>query len=89
MTRQGMGGEGGRGREGRGRKGRRRGGTFSPRTLESKSAPMEGLRKVLNRIIASSNFLNFKGTEQKIIDVYSNVYYDIRRRSVTVAALNI
>jgi hypothetical protein len=34
------GGEGGRGREGRGREGRRRGGTFTPRTLESKSAPM-------------------------------------------------
>jgi hypothetical protein len=28
------------GRKGRGREGRRRGGTFSPRTLESKSAPM-------------------------------------------------
>jgi hypothetical protein len=33
-------GKGGRGREGRGREGRRKGGTFSPRTLESKSAPM-------------------------------------------------
>jgi hypothetical protein len=39
-----MGGEGRRGREGRGRgrEGRRRGGIFSPRTLESKSAPMRG-----------------------------------------------
>jgi hypothetical protein len=39
---------GGEGREGRwGREGRLRGGTFSPRTLESKSAPM-ALSPVLN-----------------------------------------
>jgi hypothetical protein len=45
------------GKEGRGREGRRRGGTFSPRTLESKSAPMQpsymytGVYNMLNCIM--------------------------------------
>jgi hypothetical protein len=65
-----MGGEGGKGREGK--RGEAEGGTFSSRTLESKSAPMVKELFSLNASVMNDNHDTYKTANIKINQLLLN-----------------